>query len=250
MKTIMFVSFGFPAKELSSTETKMSLATAYFLGSMACVLMVAKNKIMTFVQAVGVVIEGMQKMTYMSIVLIAAFCLGNVCGSLGTAKFIVDITRGFLTPALLPFFMFVIGCIIAFATGTSHGTFGILLPLAIPISMQFEINVYIGIAAVVSGALFGDHCSPISDTTLLSATASGCDNLDHVRTQLPYALIAAGASAVGFLIAPMFNSPLPTLVISTAVMIVSFLILSKIKGEHIPQAAAELAPVSAESKQI
>ena len=189
-------------------------------------------------------------MTYMSIVLIAAFCLGNVCGSLGTAKFIVDITRGFLTPALLPFFMFVIGCIIAFATGTSHGTFGILLPLAIPISMQFEINVYIGIAAVVSGALFGDHCSPISDTTLLSATASGCDNLDHVRTQLPYALIAAGASAVGFLIAPMFNSPLPTLVISTAVMIVSFLILSEIKGEHIPQAAAELAPVSAESKQI
>ena len=250
MIIIMFVSFGFPAKELSSTETKMSLATAYFLGSMACVLMVAKNKIMTFVQAVGVVIEGMQKMTYMSIVLIAGFCLGNVCGSLGTAKFIVDITRGFLTPALLPFFMFVIGCIIAFATGTSHGTFGILLPLAIPISMQFEINVYIGIAAVVSGALFGDHCSPISDTTLLSATASGCDNLDHVRTQLPYALIAAGASAVGFLIAPMFNSPLPTLVISTAVMIVSFLILSKIKGEHIPQAAAELAPVSAESKQI
>ena len=250
MIIIMFVSFGFPAKELSSTETKMSLATAYFLGSMACALMVAKNKIMTFVQAVGVVIEGMQKMTYMSIVLIAAFCLGNVCGSLGTAKFIVDITRGFLTPALLPFFMFVIGCIISFATGTSHGTFGILLPLAIPISMQFEINVYIGIAAVVSGALFGDHCSPISDTTLLSATASGCDNLDHVRTQLPYALIAAGASAVGFLIAPMFNSPLPTLVISTAVMIVSFLILSKIKGEHIPQAAAELAPVSAESKQI
>lgn len=164
MIIIMFVSFDFPAKELSSTETKMSLATAYFLGSMACVLMVAKNKIMTFVQAVGVVIEGMQKMTYMSIVLIAAFCLGNVCGSLGTAKFIVDITRGFLTPALLPFFMFVIGCIIAFATGTSHGTFGILLPLAIPISMQFEINVYIGIAAVVSGALFGDHCSPISDS--------------------------------------------------------------------------------------
>lgn len=132
----------------------------------------------------------------------------------------------------------------------SKGRITILLPLAIPISMQFEINVYIGIAAVVSGALFGDHCSPISDTTLLSATASGCDNLDHVRTQLPYALIAAGASAVGFLIAPMFNSPLPTLVISTAVMIVSFLILSKIKGEHIPQAAAELAPVSAESKQI
>ena len=127
---------------------------------MACVLMVAKNKIMTFVQAVGVVIEGMQKMTYMSIVLIAAFCLGNVCGSLGTAKFIVDITRGFLTPALLPFLYVCDRLYHCVCNRYLHGTFGILLPLAIPISMQFEINVYIGIAAVVSGALFGDHCSP------------------------------------------------------------------------------------------
>lgn len=229
----MFISFGFPGTELEGYQTRMSLGTAYATATIVCLILTVRNKIMSLSQGITVIMEGMQKMTYMSVVLLSSFCLGSVCGQLGAAAFIAEITKDIMIPGLLPFLMFVIACVIGFATGTATGTFGILLPIVIPMSLQFDINMYTGIAAVVSGALFGDHCSPISDTTLLCSTASGCDNIDHVLSQTPYALIAAAASAVGFLIAPVIENTFLPLIIAIAAMVVSFLIACKFKGSRI-----------------
>ena len=103
--------------------------------------------------------------------------------------------------SFLPVIMFILACIMAFSTGTSWGSFGILMPIAGTIMIETAPEMLLpALAAVLAGAVFGDHCSPISDTTILSSTGAGCNLMDHVSTQLPYALISAGVAAMGYVI--------------------------------------------------
>ena len=116
---------------------------------------------------------------------------------MGAADFILEATSGWMTPVLFLTVTFLVGAVISFFTGSSWGTYAICIPLAVPMAYSFTGNqlgllVYAAVGAVVSGGLFGDHCSPVSDTTVLSSLGSACDHIDHVRTQLPYALLAAG----------------------------------------------------------
>jgi Na+/H+ antiporter NhaC len=142
----------------------------------------------------------MRAMFLAGIILVLAWSLGAVTEVLGTAPYISGLLEGNLAPQLLPALVFVTAASIAFATGTSWGTMGILLPIVIPLAVALGGTVgpeagtaYVillgSIASVLAGAIFGDHCSPISDTTVLSSMASACDHVDHVRTQLPYALL-------------------------------------------------------------
>jgi len=143
------------------------------------------------------------------LILIAAWMLGAAISQLGTASWLSSILEGRMPVALLPAGIFVLGALISFSTGTSWGTMGVLMPLAIPVifaltgdSLDGERDrlVVAAIGAVFSGAVFGDHCSPFSDTTIVASIAAGVEPLDHVWTQLPFALIAAGAALlVGFI---------------------------------------------------
>ncbi|MFQ3271319.1 MAG: Na+/H+ antiporter NhaC [Lentimonas sp.] len=143
------------------------------------------------------------------LVLIAAWMLGAAISQLGTATWLSEFLQGRLPVALLPAGIFVLGATISFSTGTSWGTMGVLMPLAIPVifalsggTMDAERDrlVVAAIGAVFSGAVFGDHCSPFSDTTIVASIAAGVTPLDHVRTQLPFALLAAlVAVLVGFI---------------------------------------------------
>lgn len=148
-------------------------------------------------------LSGVQSMNIAVIILILAWALGQVCKDMGTAAFVVRVIEPVLSPHLLPAVVFITAAVISFATGTSWGTMAILMPIAVPAAhqmiggdvtgAQFTPHVaHLGtIAAVLTGSIFGDHCSPISDTTILSSMCSGCDHIDHVRTQMPYALSAA-----------------------------------------------------------
>jgi Na+/H+ antiporter NhaC len=141
------------------------------------------------------------------IILVLAWSLGVVLGELNTADFLVSLISGNLDYHLFPGIVFIFSCLIAFSTGTSWGTLAIMYPLVIPIiveltkqSPDFHQFLVMTIASVLAGAVFGDHCSPISDTTIMSSMASSCDHIDHVRTQIPYAvLMAAIAFLVGIL---------------------------------------------------
>jgi Na+/H+ antiporter NhaC len=165
---------------------------------------------------------GVRSMLMAVIILILAWSLGSVTNSLGTASFLSSILSERLPVEALPASVFIVAAIISFATGTSWGTMAILYPLVIPLSIAMggaadpaqaaAYQLLLGsIAGVMAGSLFGDHCSPISDTTVLSSMASGCDHVDHVRTQLPYALTAAviaaavGAIPAGFGISPWIS---------------------------------------------
>ena len=151
----------------------------------------------------------MKGMMYAMIVLLLAWSLGATTGDLGTDEFLGAKLGDTLSPWVLPSTVFLLGAAIAFATGTSWGTMGILMPIAFPVTWAVLTAQGVAdpvhhpimlssIACVLAGAVWGDHCSPISDTTILSSVVSGCDHVDHVRTQLPYAAcVGAVALIVG-----------------------------------------------------
>jgi Na+/H+ antiporter NhaC len=131
------------------------------------------------------------------VILILAWSLKNCCDKLETGEFLTTILAGRVSPRVFPPVLFLVACATSFATGTSYGTMAILLPTGIPVAFSLDGNTYglttmISVGAVLDGAIFGDHCSPISDTTIMSAVASSCDLMEHVRTQLPYSLLIAG----------------------------------------------------------
>jgi len=138
-------------------------------------------------------------------VLILAWSLKGTCDGLGTGEFLANVLAGTISPLLFPGLVFTVAALTSFATGTSYGTMAILIPTAIPVAFELDGGAYglvtmISIGAVLDGAIFGDHCSPISDTTIMSSIGSSCDHLAHVRTQIPYSLVvAAFALCVGYL---------------------------------------------------
>lgn len=135
-------------------------------------------------------------------ILIFAWAIVALIGELGTGTYLAGLVEASnLNIMFLPFIVFIMAGFIAFSTGTSWGSFGILLPIAGEIAATTDITLLLPmLAAVLAGAVFGDHCSPISDTTILSSTGSNCDHMDHVTTQIPYALLAAGLAGLGYLV--------------------------------------------------
>lgn len=152
-------------------------------------------------------IDGAASLLPALLILIAAWTLGSMFKSLGTAELLKQMLGEKLNPMAMPLIIFGTGAIISFLTGTSWGTFSLLMPLALPLGLQLGADlppeelmtlISMTIGAVFGGAVFGDHCSPFSDTTIVSSLASGCSPTSHVATQLPYAVIAAGAAALAY----------------------------------------------------
>ncbi|QFU77244.1 C4-dicarboxylate ABC transporter [Halioglobus maricola] len=144
--------------------------------------------------------KGAGEMLPIATVLLLALALGGVSKALGTGVYVAGMVGDTLPAWILPASLFLVSGFIAFSVGSSWGTFSIMLPIAIPIAAAMGVEPALFVAAVLSGGIFGDHGSPISDTTIVSSMASGTEHIEHVRTQLPYALIAGGVSVVGFLV--------------------------------------------------
>ena len=182
---------------------------SYSAGIIAIIITVSK-RLLSLNKAVNAWLNGARSMLLGCSVLVLAWTLGKVSEDLGTAQFLVEISSDFLTPQILPAVIFLTAAAISFSTGTSWATMSILVPIVMPMAMhllQWTPDEVVAspifvrtFAAILSGSVLGDHCSPISDTTILSSTASGSDHIDHVRTQLPYALtVGIIALFVGYL---------------------------------------------------
>ena len=156
--------------------------------------------IMTIKEMTDQGIKGVQGLVPLVLVLSLAFAIGATQRALGTGVFLAGAAQAALNPGFVPAIIFVLACFIAFSTGTSWGTFAIMIPIVIPIYQQLDLHPGLTLAAALGGGIFGDHCSPISDSTIVASMASATDHIDHVRTQLPYALTAAGGALVLFLV--------------------------------------------------
>ena len=147
-----------------------------------------------------VFMKGAGDLLPIAMILLLALALGDAAQELGTGTYVANAVRGNIHPVLLAPLIFLVSAFIAFSVGSSWGTFAIMIPIAMPIAMSLGLSPSLMLAAAVSGAIFGDHASPISDTTVLASMASATDHIEHVRTQLPYALLAASVAAIGFLL--------------------------------------------------
>jgi Na+/H+ antiporter NhaC len=207
-------------------------------GSLAAVLVAVAlplaQRLLTLRASMEAMVEGFRSMLLALVVLVLAWSIGSVCEALGTAGYLVGLTEGVLDPHWFPALVFVISAVVAFATGTSWGAMAILIPLVIPIAHglslaegyaaggELYLIVLLGtVSSVLAGTVWGDHCSPISDTTILSSIASGSDHIAHTRTQLPYAL---GIGALGLLLGDIPTavfgiSPWISLAVGTAVIV-------------------------------
>lgn len=156
--------------------------------------------IMKMKEMVDLTLKGISELMPLALLMLLAFAISDACNKLGTGDFVAEWSREWLTPELLPALVFLISSFIAFSTGTSWGTFGIMLAISIPMANANASDLSLVIAATLGGGVFGDHCSPISDTSIISSMASASDHIDHVKTQLPYALIGGIITTIMYLI--------------------------------------------------
>ena len=191
-----------PLREvIGAADSYTALMWGALLGVLAAAVLSMGQGILNLEQTVEAWYEGLKSMLFAMIILVLAWGLSNITEVLHTADYLVSILGETLPPGVVPAIIFVLAAATAFATGSSWGTMGILMPLVVPLSWAVLVRngmatpdnfhiLYSSVSCVLAGAVWGDHCSPISDTTILSSMASGCDHIEHVRTQLPYAMSA------------------------------------------------------------
>ena len=179
-----------------STSVLYSVLTAIIVAS----ILYISQKILTFTETIDLIFKGISGLIPLALLMMLAFAIGTVCRELGTGLYTAELSKQWLSPNFVPVIVFLVACFIAFSTGTSWGTFAIMLPIGIPMAQTLDANLYLTVAAALGGGVFGDHCSPISDTTIISSMASASDHIDHVKTQLPYALTAGAIAALMYLV--------------------------------------------------
>ena len=188
------LSFNGIFEALSASNASVALFQAALLASIVAILMAVLERIMTIEQAISEWVSGMKSIAITGVILLLAWSLGGVIGNVGTADYLAIVLKGTIPYWILPSFIFVLGALISFATGTAYGTMSILMPLTIPLAWAISPDIGFVVTAtsgVLTGAIFGDHCSPISDTTILSSMGTSCNHIDHVQTQIYYAIFVA-----------------------------------------------------------
>jgi len=225
-----------------NADASVVLIWSAMLGSIVAGVMALGRKIMNLGEVFDAWVDGSKSLLITAMILILAWSIGAVVGEVGTADFLIQVVSSTIPALFLPILVFAISCVVAFSTGTSWGTMAIVVPLAVPLASSYVTGdptsspvVLATLSAVLSGSIFGDHCSPISDTTIMSSMASGSDHLDHVKTQIPYALTGAAFAMVSYIIVGIFNSVIGT-VIALAFGVIGIIVLVKTIGKKTDEA--------------
>jgi len=196
MPIVLFISGKGNLMEGSGT---LAVLWAVILGLLAGASAYLIQGIMSVKEITDTFMKGVGGLIPVASLMMLAFAIGDTCNALGTGPFVAQAAKATLPPGVVPAVVFILSGFIAFSTGTSWGTFAIMIPIAVPMVQIIGLHPGLIIAAVLGGGVFGDHCSPISDTTIISSMASATDHIDHVRTQIPYALLAGSTALLLFL---------------------------------------------------
>ena len=228
-----FSGTGF-VKAFSGSDASVGLMLGSFFAFIITVIFYAVRRVLSFSDSMSCVPEGFKAMVPAILILTFAWTLKAMTDSLGAAEFVANGMQkaaGGLV-SLLPAIIFLVGCFLAFATRTSWGTFGILIPIVVAVfSGTNEQMMIISISACMAGAVCGDHCSPISDTTIMASAGGQCNHVNHVTTQLPYAITAAIVSCVSYVIAGFVRNPFICMPVSIVLMIGTLLVIRQVTRE-------------------
>ncbi len=215
-----------------NTDAYVSLPWGALIALILTIIYMVARRVMTFKEAMACVPKGFIAMVPPITILTMAVSLKTMTSLLGADVFVHDVMEGAAQGlySMLPAVIFVVACLLAFASGTSWGTFGILIPIVVAIFEPSSTLLTIGISACLAGAVCGDHCSPISDTTIMASAGAQCDHVNHVSTQLPYAITVAAVSFVSFVIAGFVQNAVICLVIGAALMIGTLFVIRNVTG--------------------
>mgnify|MGYP002096829015 CR=1 FL=1 len=226
-----FSGTGF-VEAFSGSDASVGLMLGSFFAMVITIVFYAVRKVLRFSDSMACIPEGFKAMVPAILILTMAWTLKAMTDSLGIAEFVAGITEHFAGSlmSMLPAIIFVIGCVLAFASGTSWGTFGILIPIVVEVFQNSDPQLMIvSISACMAGAVVGDHCSPISDTTIMSSAGSKCNHIAHVSTQIPYAITAASVSFVTYIIAGFTRSAWISLPAGIVMMIGTLVVIRAIQ---------------------
>ena len=190
--------------DLRAGDGSIAVLWASLGGLAAAWILLLAQRAYSVNELVKIALRGAGGLVPLALILLLALALGDVTGELGTGEYVAGLTEGVLAPVVLLPLAFVVSAAIAFSIGSSWGTFAIMIPIMVPAAAALQLDLAPFLAAALSGGIFGDHCSPISDTTVISSMASATDHVDHVRTQLPYALAGGAVATVCFAVAGAF----------------------------------------------
>jgi len=187
-------------KAISNGSGSTAVLWAVLTAILVAAVLYRSQKIFKLKEVIDLTFKGIGGLIPLALLMMLAFAIGKVSRELGTGLYAAELAQIWISSNFVPVILFLISGFVAFSTGTSWGTFAIMLAVGIPMAQGMEVSIPLTVAAVLGGGIFGDHCSPISDTTIISSMASASDHIDHVKTQLPYALVAASIAAVFYLI--------------------------------------------------
>lgn len=229
-----FSGTGF-VEAFSGSDASVGLMLGSFFAMVITIVFYAVRKVLRFSDSMACIPEGFKAMVPAILILTFAWTLKAMTDSLGAAPFVASVMNsaagGLMN--LLPAIIFLVGCFLAFATGTSWGTFGILIPIVVAVFQGTnETMMIISISACMAGAVCGDHCSPISDTTIMASAGAQCNHVNHVSTQLPYAMTVAAVSCITYVIAGILQNAIICLVIGIALQIGVLLAIKAITKDH------------------
>ena len=218
-----------------NTDAFIGLPWGSLIALVITVIYLVARRVVSFKDAMACVPKGFQAMISPIIILTLAVSLKTTITSLGAAVYVHDVMEGaaaFLY-AMLPAVIFVVACVLAFASGTSWGTFGILIPIVTAIFPASSELLIIGISACCAGAVMGDHCSPISDTTIMSSAGAQCNHLDHVATQIPYVVTVAAVCFVGFIVAGFAQNVYITWIVTLALLLGTLFVIRSLERKKV-----------------
>ncbi|MBE6992571.1 MAG: Na+/H+ antiporter NhaC family protein [Ruminococcaceae bacterium] len=214
----------------ANTDASLGLPWGTMIALVITFIYLIARRVITFKEACSCITKGFIAMVPALLILTFAICLKNMTGMLGAAEYVAGLMEGAAAGLynFLPAIIFIVACLLAFATGTSWGTFGILIPIVVNVFPATSELLIVGVSACLAGAVCGDHCSPISDTTIMASAGAQCDHLNHVSTQLPYAITVAAVSFVCYIFTGFIQNAWICLPLGIVVMIATLFVLKKV----------------------
>jgi Na+/H+ antiporter NhaC len=232
---------------VNNMDGMLALTYAVGVSVVFAIVFYAVKRLSKVSESISAFVTGTKSMIFVIILLAFAWGIGAVGDELDTAGYMVSLFEGNVPPFLTPLIIFVISCAMTFSTGASWGTFAIMIPIAVPLAVAMDVNVFACVTAVIGGGGFGNHCSPLADTAILSSAASNIRHTDHIKTQIPYSVVCALVACVGYVISGFIDNPILPLLVVFVVFVCVLILLSRLFGvnrydvERVDAEAAETA---------
>jgi Na+/H+ antiporter NhaC len=215
---------------LTSVHIRTALMISYLFASTSSAIYTRVKNNRSMMESLRIFVKGSESMIFIFFILILAWTLSSICKELHAGQYIAANIKSFVSPGVFPMIVFFLGALMSVSTGTSYGTFAILMPIALPVAHDLQASLLVTLGAILSGGLFGDHTSPISDTTVIASMGAECDHMKHVNSQFVYSLLTGLVSAICFLIAAHVESSL-VIFVGIGILLVTLFFSMKLIGK-------------------